>query len=192
MKKLVLAAVLGLASHVSMGQAATWKVDNNHAKVGFTATHLMISDVDGYFKNVTASIVTDKPDFTDAKAEFTADVSNVSTGIEQRDNHLKSPDFFDAAQFPTLSFKSTSFTKTGNNRYEVKGDLTMHGVTKPVTLQAEVRGPIESPMGKKPTVGFRVSGTVNRLDFGIGAKFPETAVANEIVLRINAEFVKQP
>lgn len=191
MKKLVLAALFGLAAQVSMGQAVTWKVDNNHAKVGFTATHLMISDVDGYFKNVTATIVTDKPDFTDAKAEFSADVANVSTGIEQRDNHLKSPDFFDAAQFPTLSFKSTSFTKTGTNRYEVKGDLTMHGVTKPVTLQAEVRGPIESPMGKKPTVGFRVSGAVNRLDFGVGAKFPETAVANEIILRINAEFIKQ-
>jgi polyisoprenoid-binding protein YceI len=171
-------------------EPASWSVDNAHTKVGFSTTHLMVSDVEGYFKKVTATIKTSKMDFSDAVAEMTAQVNSVFTDNEQRDGHLQSPDFFDAAKFPTITFKSTSFKKGTGNNYTVTGNLTMHGVTKPVTLNAMARI-AENPMSKKTTAGFKITGKINRKDFGIGASIPSEMVGEEIDLIINAEFIKE-
>jgi len=118
-------------------------------------------------------------------------VNSINTGVEQRNNHLKSPDFFDAAKFGTLTFKSTSFKKTSGKNYEVTGDLTLHGVTKPVVLTAVFNGTIVNPQSKKTVAGFKVTGTVKRTDFGIAASFPATMLSDDVQLNGNAEFVKE-
>src|SRR5690606_25021394 len=107
----------------------------------------------------------------DAVVELTAEANSVYTANERRDNHLKSADFFDAAKYPTLTFKSTSFTKTGDKTYKVVGDLTMHGVTKSVTLDATLTGAATARDGKK-IVAFKTTGTINRIDFGVGSSNP--------------------
>ena len=117
-------------------------------------------------------------------------MNSINTGVEQRNNHLKSPDFFDAAKFGTLTFKSTSFKKTSGKNYEVTGDLTLHGVTKPVVLTAVFNGTIVNPQSKKTVAGFKVTGIVKRTDFGIAASFPATMLGDDVQLNGNAEFVK--
>jgi polyisoprenoid-binding protein YceI len=193
MKKLTLIATIALSAALfafTVVTSTSWTYDNNHAKVGFTVTHLMVSDVEGYFKKATATLTSTKEDFTDAVVEVNIETSSVFTDNEKRDSHLQSADFFDAAQFPAITFKSTSFKKTKTaNTYVVKGNLTMHGVTKPVTLSALARMGT-NPMSKKTVAGFKITGKLNRLDYGIGASMPEAVVSNEILIDANAEFVK--
>lgn len=190
MKRLILAPVallLALTAH-----AQTWTVDKAHSKVGFTVTHLLLSEVDGNFKTFDAKITAAKPDLSDAVMEMTADVNSINTENERRDGHLKNPDWFDAAKYPTLTFKSTSFKKVDGKKYKATGDLTMHGVTKPVTLDVTMNGPItqESPKGKQEKAGLKVTGTVNRMDFGVG-KAGGAVVSEEIAINVNGEFAKQ-
>jgi polyisoprenoid-binding protein YceI len=193
MKKLTLIATIALSAALfafTVVTSTSWTYDNNHAKVGFTVTHLMVSDVEGYFKKATATLTSTKEDFTDAVVEVNIETSSVFTDNEKRDSHLQSADFFDTAQFPAITFKSTSFKKTKTaNTYVVKGNLTMHGVTKPVTLSALARMGT-NPMSKKTVAGFKITGKLNRLDYGIGASMPEAVVSNEILIDANAEFVK--
>lgn len=172
-------------------EPTTWLVDKAHSKLGFEITHLMVSDVEGSFKNFDAKITAPKADFTDAVIELTADVASVNTDNEKRDAHLTSADFFDAAKYPTLTFKSTSVKKAGENKYKVAGNLTFHGVTKPVTLDATLRGPVTNPQSKKSIAGFKVSGTIKRADFNFGTKYPGAMLSDEVVLSANTEFVKQ-
>ncbi len=188
MKRITLLAACLFVSGVSFAQ--TWAVDKSHAKVGFTATHMMLSDVDGNFKTFDAKITSAKPDFSDAVIELTADVNSISTDNERRDTHLKGPDFFDAAKYPALTFKSTSFKKVDGKKYKATGDLTMHGVTKPITLDVTMNGPVTNPMNKKEAVGFKVTGLVKRSDFAVGT-IPVAVVSDEIAITANAEFVKQ-
>src|SRR5688572_22716459 len=134
MKKItVLFALLLLATGVFA--QTTYKVDKSHSKLGFAISHMMISEVEGQFNSFDVTLVSSKDDFSDATVELTADVNTVDTNSERRDGHLKSPDFFDATAFPSITFKSTSFTKTGDKTYKLVGDLTMHGVTKSITLE---------------------------------------------------------
>jgi polyisoprenoid-binding protein YceI len=168
---------------------ASWTLDKSHAKLGFTVTHLMVSDVDGSFGNFDAKITSSGNDFSNASAEMTADVNSINTGNDMRDNDLKGPKYFDAAKFPTLTFKSTSFKKTGENTYKVSGNLTIHGVTKPVDFDVLCRMGVH-PMNKKTIAGFKITGKINRKDFGIGDSAPEAMVSNEIELVANAEFSK--
>jgi len=151
----------------------------------------MVSDVEGSFKNFDAKITASKEDFTDAVVELSADVASVNTDNEKRDQHLVSEDFFDAAKYPKLTFKSTSVKKVSGNKYKVAGNLTFHGVTKPVTLDATLRGVITNPQSKKTIAGFKVSGTIKRADFNFGAKYPNAMLSDEVVLNANTEFVKQ-
>lgn len=167
-----------------------WTYDKAHAKVGFTVTHMMISDVEGYFKKSNVTLTTTNADFTDAVVEMTAEAASINTDNEKRDEHLQSADFFDVAQFQTLTFKSTSFKKTKTaNTYVVKGNLTMHGITKPVTLTAVAKTGI-NPMSKKAIAGFKITGKLNRSDFGIGGGTPSAIVSDEVLIDANAEFVK--
>ena len=107
-----------------------------------------------------------------------------------RNNHLKSADFFDAEKFPAITFKSTSVTKSGTNSFKLAGNLTMHGVTKPVTMDMVYTGTVENPMSKKQTAGFQVTGTIKRSDFGIGGNFPAAMISDEVRIKADGEFAQ--
>jgi len=193
MKKQILIATIALTAIFFSFTAATnteWANDKSHTKVGFSITHLMISDVEGSFKNVTINLTSTKDDFSDAEVEFTANAASINTDNEKRDEHLKNSDFFDVAKFPAITFKSTSFKKAKEaNTYIVKGNLTMRGVTKPVTLNALARTSV-NPMSKKTVAGFKISGMVLRSDFGIGNGFGAAMLSDEVQIIANAEFGK--
>ncbi|ARK10144.1 YceI family protein [Fibrivirga algicola] len=189
--KLLLLPVAALLS-MSAAYAQTWAVDKSHSRVGFTVTHLLLSEVDGNFKTFDAKITSSKADLSDAVFEMTADINSVDTDNERRDGHLKSPDWFDAAKFPTLAFKSTSFKKVDGKKYKIMGDLTMHGVTKPITLDAVLTGPVtmEGRGGKQEKAGLKVNGVIKRTDFGVGSAGGAT-VSEEVELKAAGEFTKQ-
>ncbi len=189
MKKITCFVLLLAASLSTFAQ--TWKSDKAHSQLKFDITHMGISTVSGVFTDFTATITATKADFSDASFTLTAKTGSINTGVEMRDNHLKSPDFFDAAKNAELSFKSTSLKKTGEGKYQLTGDLTMHGVTKPVTLDLWYRGTIDNPMTKKPVAGFRATGTIKRSDFGIGAKFAPPMLSEEVTITADGEFGKE-
>jgi polyisoprenoid-binding protein YceI len=110
--------------------------------------------------------------------------------VEARDNHLKSADFFDAAKYPQITFKSTSLKSIGENAYKLTGDLTMHGITREVTMDLQYKGTVENPMSKKPTAGFQLTGTLNRSDFGIGKDFPPPMISDEVRIKADGEFLR--
>jgi polyisoprenoid-binding protein YceI len=189
MKKatLLLAAALFSASTY----AQTWNLDKSHSKLGFTITHLMVNDVDGNFKDFDASIQSAKPDFSDAMFTLTAQAASINTENDKRDGHLRSADFFDTEKNPTVSFKSRKLKKTGKNSYKVLGDLTMHGITKPVTMDVSFRGPAVHPMLKKEFAGFKATGKIKRSDFNLGtAGFGDSILSDVVTITANGEFVK--
>lgn len=163
----------------------TWTVDKAHSKLGFSITHMMISEVDGAFKAFDAKIVSTKEDFSDATIELSADISSIDTDNEGRDNHLKSADFFDAAKHPTLTFKSTEFKKVADKKYKLVGNLTMHGITKLVELEATLGGTAQG-RDNKTVAGFKVTGTIKRSDFSVGSSGP--GLGDEVMLTAKAEF----
>ncbi|RFM25716.1 YceI family protein [Deminuibacter soli] len=189
MKKAVLFFAAALITLSSFAQ--TWKADPAHSKLAFTVTHMGISDISGIFGKFDVTIIAAKADFSDAVVELSTDVSSINTNVDMRDNHLKSPDFFDVAQFSTLTFKSTSLKANGNNQYTISGNLTLHGVTKPVSLTLVYRGTTTNPMSKATTAGVQVTGTIKRSDFNIGAKFPSAMVSDEVRIKADGEFIKQ-
>jgi polyisoprenoid-binding protein YceI len=171
-----------------------WALDPTHSEVTFKVRHMMISNVTGQFTKFDASAETEEEDFTTARFSFTADVSSVTTGNEQRDGHLQSPDFFDAAKFPGLKFIATKYVKLDNDgNYEVTGDLTIRDITKPVTLKVEFGGVIKDPWGNT-RAGFTVEGKINRKDFGLQWHAVTEAgglvVSDEVRLHAGLEFVK--
>lgn len=190
MKKLFSFLVIVLVSTTLFAQNS-WKADPNHSKLMFTVTHLGIADVSGLFKKFEVNINSTKPDFSDGVFEFSADVASIDTEIEMRDNHLKTPDFFDAEKFPKMTFKSTSIQNTGKDKYKLTGDLTIHGVTKPVTMDLWYRGTIEHPQSKAPTAGFQLTGILKRSDFNIGSKFPAPMLSDEVTIKADGEFSKK-
>jgi len=167
----------------------TWKLDGAHTTIGFKVKHLMVSSARGNFTQFEGSIVAPDDTFADAKVEFTAQTASITTNNDMRDGHLKSAEFFDVEKFPTLSFTSKSFTKKDAG-YEIVGDLTMKGVTKEVTLQATTDG-IGTGMEGGRVVGFDVTGTINRQDFGLSwNKSLETGgvvVGDTVTLDIHVE-----
>jgi polyisoprenoid-binding protein YceI len=174
---------MSLAAPLAIAQTSTWVPDKNHSSVDFTVLHMGISNVRGKFGNIGGSIVMNE-------ADVTIDVSSVDTGVSMRDNDLKSDHFFDVAQFPTATFVSTAVVKSGNG-FTVTGNLTLHGVTKPVTLTVEgPTGPAEG-MDHKPHEGFTATTTVSRAAFGIGAKMPAGVVGDDIKLTMDLDLAKQ-
>ncbi len=188
MKKINMLAGFILIAGSAFSQ--TWSVDKAHAKLGFGITHMMLSEVDGSFKAFDASVTASKDDLSDAVFEVSADVTTINTDNDNRDGDLKSDKYFDAAKFPKLSYKSTSFKKVEGNKYKLTGDLTIKGITKPVEFDVVMNGPVENPKSKKKIIGLKVTGSFKRTDFGIGG--PGGAMLSEDVLLIaNGEFVKQ-
>ncbi|HTB52740.1 MAG TPA: YceI family protein [Ferruginibacter sp.] len=191
MKKFFLSAAALVIVASSFAQATTWKSDKYHSQLKFDITHLMVSTVEGSFTDFDATIVTTKPDFSDAVYTLTAKSASVNTGEDPRDTHLKSADFFDVVTFPTLTFTSTKLEKVSDGKYKLTGNLTIHGVTKSVVLDLWYRGTVANPMNKKPVAGFKITGSINRSDFGLGAKFPSAMLSDEVDLDAEGEFNPQ-
>lgn len=172
----------------------TWTIDPLHSEVQFKVKHLMVSTVTGLFSQYEGQLETEGDDFADAKISFSADVASISTGNEQRDGHLKSADFFDAETYPKLSFVSTGMTKTGDDTYNLAGDLTLHGVTKPVTLKVEYGGQMQDFYGQTKA-GFEVTGTIKRKEFGLTwdgvTEAGGVVVSDEVKLVFNIQVTKQ-
>ena len=189
MKKLFYAVILFIQAS-TFAQTATWKNDKMHSKLKFTVTHHLLSDVDGLFRNFNVIITATNPDFSDAVFELSADVSSINTEVEMRDNDLRSANFFDAARYPAIIFKSSSIKADGTNKYKLTGNLTMHGVTKPVTMDLWYRGTKENPNSKKNDAGFKLRGTLKRSDFNIGTNTPTVLVSDEVEIEADGEFAK--
>jgi polyisoprenoid-binding protein YceI len=190
MKKIISILAVVLLTITAVSAQSTWKVDKNHSKLTFTITHLAVSDVEGLFKDFDVTIVTTKPDFSDAKFTLVAQTATINTEIEKRDNHLKSADFFEVDKHPTMSFVSTGIAKgAGANRYKLKGNLTLHGVTKPVVMDLWYRGTIAGQGGKE-VAGFQLTGEIKRSDFSFGSKFGSPMLSDEVQIKANGEFSK--
>ena len=191
MKLLKLAsAALALIAPVAMAQTATWKVDSAHSEVDFSIKHLAISNVHGRFGKIDATIVYDDKDIAKSSVNATIDVTGVDTGVAPRDNDLKSNSYFDIDKYATATFTSTSVAKGGSG-LQVSGNLTLHGVTKPVVLDVSgPTGPITG-MDKKPHAGFEATATIHRTDFGIGANVPEAILSDAVKLTIELDAAKQ-
>lgn len=190
MKKLFFAAIAFVSLSAFTIAAATWTNDDAHTQVGFEVTHLGINTISGAFSDVDITIEASKKDFSDAVFNFSAKAASIDTRVEARNNHLKSADFFDVEKYPTVTFKSTSVKTAGKNKLKITGNLTMHGVTKKVTLDALNRGTTVNPMNNKETQGFQITGTVKRSDFNLGDKFPAPMISDEVNIEVNGEFAQ--
>lgn len=143
-----------------------WKVDPVHSSLDFSIKHMMVSRTKGTFHDFEANIEADPEDLTAAKIEFTVDVASVDTRNDDRDNHLRSGDFFDVENHPKMSFKSTDIKKTDDGEYEVTGDLTLHGVTHPETFEVAFEGSGKDPWGNE-VAGFSGEGKIKRSNYGL-------------------------
>jgi polyisoprenoid-binding protein YceI len=171
-----------------------WVLDPMHSEVQFKVKHLVISTVTGSFKSFEGTLETEGDDFEKAKVSVSINTDSIDTNQPQRDEHLKSADFFDAGQFPQITFNSTSVKKTGDSEFEIKGELTIKGITKSITLFAEHGGSADDFYGNTKA-GFEVTGKVNRKDFGLTwngvTDAGSVVVGDEIKFSANVQFAKQ-
>jgi len=165
-RRLTPVLLAALAAPAIAQSASTWQIDPAHSSIQFGVRHLMISTVRGKFPKFTATVTGDEKDPTAASVEASIDASSIDTGEARRDEHLKSPDFFDVAKYPTITFKSTKIELAGGHKFRLHGDLTMHGVTKPVVLDVEVTPEVKDQRGAT-RAGAHATTKVNRKDFGI-------------------------
>ncbi len=172
----------------------TWVIDAVHSHVGFSVKHMMVATARGQFKTYSGSLKLDEKDFSKSAFEGEIDVASVDTANADRDNHLRTNDFFDAPNHPKITYKSTSIEKKGEGEYVVHGDLTIRGITKPVALDVEFLGTSKNPYGKT-VAGFSARGTINRKDFGVAFNaILETggvAVSEKVKIEIDVEAVQE-
>lgn len=157
---------LFLSGLLSVNAQTKWLIDKAHSKVQFSATHLIISEVTGEFKSFDGTVETNGDDFTNAKINFTIDVNSINTDNQQRDNHLKSDDFFNAEKFPKMTFVSKSMQKVGDNKYKLIGNLTIRDITKEITLDVAYNGTVKDPWGNTKA-GFKITSELNRFDYNL-------------------------
>ena len=176
-----------------MSVKTKWALDPAHSEVNFKVKHLVISSVTGTFKSFEGGFETDQEDFSNADIHFSLDVNSIDTNQEQRDVHLKSADFFDQEKYPKISFKSTSFTKSGED-YELTGNLNVKDVTKPIKLKVEFGGTATDFYGNEKA-GFEITGKISRKEYGLTwdavTEAGAIVVGDDIKLNINAQFAKQ-
>jgi polyisoprenoid-binding protein YceI len=176
-----------------MATTTKWSIDPMHSEVQFKIKHLVISTVSGFFKSFEGSVESENDDFSNANISFSLDVDSLDTTQAQRDEHVKSPEFFDAPAYPKITFKSTSFTKTGDD-YALVGDLTIKGITKSVKLAAEYGGSAADFYGNTKA-GFEITGKINRKEFGLTwdgvTEAGSIVLGDEIKLFINIQLTKQ-
>jgi polyisoprenoid-binding protein YceI len=187
--------ILALATPLALAQTSapisTWTSDAMHSEVDFSIRHLSISNVRGRFGNVAATLVWNQAQISRSTVTATIGTATVDTGVPARDADLKSANFFDVANFPTATFTSTRVVKNGSG-LTVTGNLTLHGVTRPVVLEVEgPSGPVPGLKDHKPHCGFSATTTISRTAFGIGSKYPAAIVGDEVKLTIDLDVVKQ-
>jgi polyisoprenoid-binding protein YceI len=189
MKKTTFLLAFILVQYCAFAQSV-WTLDKAHSKIGFTVTHHMISEVDGYFADYEGTITTTKEDFSDAVFELTIKTASLTTNFEMRDNHLKSADIFDVEKYPTITFKSTSLVQIAGNRYKLSGNLTMKSTTLPIALDVTIVGPGKNDRAKRFEIGVKGIGRLSRLAYGIGQNLDTFSVSDDVELRILGEFDK--
>ena len=189
MKKITILLVI-IAIQTTVFAQTTWKNDKMHSHLQFTITHLAINDVDGVFKDFDVTVTTTKPDFSDAVFNLTANVASINTGVDMRDNHLKTAEFFDATTYPTTTFTSTAITKVSPGKYKLTGKFTMHGVTKTITMDLWYRGTVVNPQSKANDAGFQLTGELKRSDFNLGSKFGPPMLSDEVEIKAVGEFAE--
>lgn len=171
-----------------------WTIDTVHSEINFKVKHLVISTVTGKFNSFNATLETENEDFEDANITFEADIDSIDTNNEDRDGHLKSDDFFNAAEHPKLKFESTSFKQLGEGEYKLIGNLTIRENTKPVQLDAVYGGTVQDPYGNTKA-GFEVSGTINRKEFGLKwngvTEAGNLVVSEDVKLDLNIQFTEK-
>jgi polyisoprenoid-binding protein YceI len=176
-----------------MATATTWVIDPTHSEIQFKVKHLVISTVTGSFKSFEGKIESETEDFENATVTFSADTASIDTNQAQRDEHLKSGDFFDAAKYPKISFSGT-LTSTGDESYALKGDLTIKDITKPFTFSVDFGGTMTDFYGQDKA-GFEIAGKLNRKEFGLEWSAVTEAggvvVGDEVKLIANVQVVKQ-
>ena len=192
--KTTVAIAIAIALPV-LAHADTWQIDPAHTNVEFSVRHMMISNVKGQFQKTSGTITINGIDPTSAKIDATIDAASINTRVDKRDAHLKSPAFLDVDKYPTITFKSTKVEAAGPGKWKVTGDLTLHGVTKPVVLDVEGTGtPITDPMGNT-RAGASASTKINRKDFGLTWNQPlETGgvmVGDDVAISIDVEAIKK-
>ena len=191
MKK-VLLALVALAPALALAAPTTWNIDATHSTAGFSVRHLVISQVRGEFTKLSGAVVLDDADLVRSRVEATIDASSVDTRVPDRDTHLRSADFLDTAKYPTITFRSTKVERAGKDRLAVTGDLTLHGVTRPVKLDVAT-SPVVKGMFGETRRGFSATTTIARKDYGlIWNKLVEAgpAVGDEVVITLDVEAVQ--
>lgn len=183
-KRLALASLLAFAA-LGAQAADSYTIDPTHTQVEFTYSHFGFSNITGRFDTVESEFLFDPQDPTRSSVKVTIPMASLSTGVEKLDAHLLNADFFDAEKFPTATFTSTGVTAAGEGRLKVAGDLSIHGVTRPVVLDVTINKIGEHPMAKTPAAGFDARTTIKRSDFGVGNYAP--AVSDEVVIEITVE-----
>lgn len=187
LKQFALAGLFALATLPALA-ADTYTIDPTHTQVEFTYSHFGFSNITGRFDKVESEFTFDAADPTRSSVKVTIPVDSISTGVEKLDGHLLSADFFDAEKYPTATFTSTGVTVAGEGRLAVAGDLTIHGVTKPVVMDVTINKVGDHPMSKKPAAGFDASFDIKRSEFGVGGYAP--AVSDEVRIEITVEAQK--
>jgi adhesin HecA-like repeat protein len=193
-KTFVMAALLASAALSASAQVSTWQIDPAHSEADFTIRHMGISNVHGHFGNITGSLSLDEKDITKSSTHATVDISTVDTGVAQRDTHLKSADFFDVAKYPQMTFASKSLSNN-NGQLQLTGDLTIHGVTKSVTLALD--GPSKEQLDPdgKTRRGFSATTTIHRQDFGLvwngNLKSGDSVLGDDVKVELDIELIKQ-
>jgi polyisoprenoid-binding protein YceI len=192
-------AMMILSSMLVLGLPTTlpgtkWEYDASHAKVGFSISHFGISETEGKFTKFTGSVLADQADFSDAQIDLSIDVSSINTEDAQRDQHLRSADFFDAEKYPSITFKSKSLHPNGKGKFKLTGDLSMHGVTREITLDVAYKGTVADPFNNTKA-GFKITGVLDRTQFGLtwNGKLStgNLLVGNEVNLDINIELIRK-
>lgn len=193
LKSVIAAATLAVPS---IALASNWEIDASHSTASFSVRHMMVTNVKGSFDKVSGTINLDDKDITKSTVTATIDATTINTGEPKRDAHLKSPDFFEVEKYKTITFKSKKVEKAGEGKLKVTGDLTLHGVTKEVTLAVE--GPtaeFKNPFSGAATRGFSASTQINRKDFGLGWNKAIEAggvmVGEEVAINLDLETVKK-
>jgi polyisoprenoid-binding protein YceI len=171
-----------------------WVMDPAHSEITFKVRHMMITNVSGTFENSTGTMHSDAPDFSDAELHFEAEVASVNTRNSQRDEHLRTNEFFDAATYPMLRFESGKLEKTGDKDYVLHGDITIRGVKKSISMQVNYRGLVVDPWGLT-RVGFEITGSGMRAEFGLhwnaNTEDGGIVLSDEVKLLINVQMIKQ-
>lgn len=181
---------VGLTSPGARAQTSTWTIDPAHSSINFVVRHLGVSNVHGSIMNLKGSVIYDEKDITRSSVQATADAATVTTNVEARDKHLRSPEFFNVEKYPQLSFKSTSISNA-DGKLTLTGDLTLTGVTKPITLDLDGPAPPQTGKDGKTRSGFSATGKLKRTDFNFGSKFGSAVIGDEVKFTIDVEIDKQ-